>query len=149
MKDEADALRRGDVVLARGLRYARSQLGTARVRPVVARGAAVQVLREFGRGAEMVVAGCRGYGAARDVPLGSVPWQLAGHGSGTVVVVRGLWRPVNKSPGMIAAGVDGSAAQAVLQPRTARRSRRRPPRATGSGCRVPGPGCGSGRRTPR
>ena len=42
--------------------------------------------------------------------LGSVSWQVACHGQGRVVVVRGQWRPVNQAPGLVVAGVDGSPA---------------------------------------
>ncbi|MGH3199900.1 MAG: universal stress protein, partial [Streptosporangiaceae bacterium] len=40
--------------------------------------------------------------------LGSVAWQVAGHASGRVVVVRGEWRPVNAPPGPVVVGADGS-----------------------------------------
>ncbi len=109
-RGEKAALERGEAILARGLRYARSQLGSARVHPVVVRGTATHVLREYSRGAEMVVVGSRGHGGVSGLLLGSVSWQLANHGYGRVVVVRGLWRPANRSPGPVVVGVDGSAA---------------------------------------
>jgi nucleotide-binding universal stress UspA family protein len=40
--------------------------------------------------------------------LGSVSWQVACHGHGRVVIVRGQWRPVNEAPGPVVVGVDGS-----------------------------------------
>jgi len=44
-----------------------------------------------------------------------VTWQVACHGQGRIVIVRGQWRPVNQSPGPVLAGVDGSpASQAAL-----------------------------------
>jgi nucleotide-binding universal stress UspA family protein len=42
--------------------------------------------------------------------LGSVSWQVAGHASGQVVVVRGAGRPANRPPGPVVLGADGSAA---------------------------------------
>ena len=60
--------------------------------------------------AEMVVVGSRGHGELADSSLGSLSWQVACHGQGRVVVVRGQWRPVNQSPGPVVAGVDGSPA---------------------------------------
>ena len=46
--------------------------------------------------------------AGRPAPGLQVPWHLAAHGHGRIVVVRGKWRPVNESPGPVVAGVDGS-----------------------------------------
>jgi len=63
----------------------------------------------------MVVVGCRGHSELPGLQLGSVSWQVAGHAAGRVVVVRGEWRPANKPPGPVVAGVDGSpAAQAAV-----------------------------------
>lgn len=108
-QSQTEAQRRGDALLSRGLKYARSQLSTARVHPVVVRGIAAQVLREYSRAAKMVVTGSRGHGGIKGQLLGSVSWQLAAYGSCTVLVVRGLWRPVNHSPSPVVAGVDCSA----------------------------------------
>jgi nucleotide-binding universal stress UspA family protein len=108
--DENAARRRGDEILTRGLRYAESQLGSANVRPVVVRGPAAHVLCAYGDTAEMVVAGHRGHGGITGQLLGSVPWLLASHGHGPVVIVRGRWRPVNNCPGPVVVGVDGSGA---------------------------------------
>ena len=102
-------------ILARGLPYAESVLGPGRVRAELAGGSAAHVLCERSRTADMVVVGCRGYSELPGLLLGSVAWQVAGHASGRVVVVRGEWRPVNAPPGPVVVGADGSpAAQAAV-----------------------------------
>jgi nucleotide-binding universal stress UspA family protein len=112
--DEAAVLdlarQRGEEILASGLRFAESVLGSGRVRPLLARGSAAHVLTEHSGSSEMVVVGYRGHGGVPGVQLGSVARQVAGHGQGRVVVVRGQWRPVNQAPGPVVAGADGSAA---------------------------------------
>ena len=109
------ARRHGQEILARGLPYVESVLGPGRVRADLAAGSAAQVLRERSRAAEMVVTGSRGQGELPGLRLGSVSWQVAGHASGPVVVVRGAWRPANRPPGPIVLGADGSpAGQAAL-----------------------------------
>jgi nucleotide-binding universal stress UspA family protein len=104
------ARQHGQEILTRGLPYAESVLGPGRVHPDLASGSAAQVLCERSRTAEMVVTGSRGHGELPGLRLGSVPWQLARHGSGPVVVVRGAWRPANRPPGPVVLGADGSAA---------------------------------------
>jgi nucleotide-binding universal stress UspA family protein len=105
----------GREILARGLPYAESVLGPGRVSTELAGGSAAHVLCERSRTAEMVVVGCRGYSELRDLQLGSVSWQVAGHASGRVVVVRGEWQPANQPPGPVVVGADGSpAAQAAI-----------------------------------
>ncbi len=109
------ARQHGREILARGLPYAESVLGPGRVRAELAGGSAAHVLCERSRTADMVVVGCRGYSELRDLQLGSVSWQVAGHASGRVVVVRGEWRPANQAPGPVVVGADGSpAAQAAI-----------------------------------
>jgi nucleotide-binding universal stress UspA family protein len=108
--------RGGEEILARALRPAEAQLGSGRVRKVVVHGKATQVLRELSATAEMVVVGARGQDALDDMLLGSVPWRLAGHGYGPIVVVRGPWRSANHSPGLVMIGVDGSAASRIAIP---------------------------------
>ncbi|MGH7732410.1 MAG: universal stress protein [Gemmatimonadales bacterium] len=102
------ARRHGREILARGLPYAESVLGPGRVRAELAAGSAAHVLCERSRTADMVVVGCRGHGELPGLLLGSVAWQVAGHASGRVVVVRGEWRPVNAPPGPVVVGADGS-----------------------------------------
>src|SRR2546430_1841158 len=104
------ARQHGQEILTRGLRYAESVLGPGRVHPDLASGSAAQVLCEHSRAAEMVVVGSRGQGELPGLRLGSVAWQVAGHASGRVVVVRGAWRPANRVPGPIVLGADGSPA---------------------------------------
>jgi nucleotide-binding universal stress UspA family protein len=104
------AQRRGEEVLARILPYAESVLGPGLVRPDLAAGSAAQVLCERSRTAEMVVVGGRGHSELPGLLLGSVPWHVAGHAAGRVVVVRGAGRSVNRSPGAVVVGADGSAA---------------------------------------
>jgi nucleotide-binding universal stress UspA family protein len=102
------ARQHGQQILIRGLPYAESVLGPGRVHPDLAAGSAAQVLCERSRTAEMVVVGGRGHGELPGLRLGSVSWQVAGHASGRVVVVRGAWRPANRVPGPVVLGADGS-----------------------------------------
>lgn len=109
------ARRHGQEILTRGLPYAESVLGPGRVRADLAAGPAARVLCERSRAAEMVVVGSRGHGELPGLRLGSVSWQVAGHASGPVVVVRGAWRPANRPPGPVVLGADGSpAGQAAI-----------------------------------
>jgi len=109
------ARQHGKEILARGLPYAESVLGPGRVHAELASGSAAHALCERSRTADMVVVGCRGHSELPGLRLGSVSWQVAGHGRGRVVVVRGEWRPANQPPGPVVAGVDGSlASQAAL-----------------------------------
>jgi nucleotide-binding universal stress UspA family protein len=103
------ARQHGQEVLTRGL-YVESVLGPGRVHPDLASGSPAQVLCERSRAAEMVVVGSRGQGELPGLRLGSVAWQVAGHASGRVVVVRGAWRPANRVPGPVVLGADGSPA---------------------------------------
>jgi nucleotide-binding universal stress UspA family protein len=98
----------GGEILARGVRLAGAVPDLADVRTVLAEGSPAHVLCERSIAAEMVVVGSRGHGGMADSWLGSVSWQVACHGLGRVVVVRGQWRPVNHPPGPVVAGVDGS-----------------------------------------
>jgi len=102
------ARQHGKKVLARGLPYAESVLGPGRVCSALVGGSAAHVLCEGSRIAEMVVVGSRGHGNLPGLRLGSVSAQVAGHGHGRIVVVRGQWRPVNEWPGPIVVGADGS-----------------------------------------
>ena len=104
------ARQHGREVLARGLPYAESVLGPGRVRADLAAGSAARVLCERSRVADMVVTGSRGHGELPGWRLGSVAWQVAGHASGRVVVVRGAWQPANQPPGPVVLGTDGSSA---------------------------------------
>jgi nucleotide-binding universal stress UspA family protein len=105
----------GGDILARGVRLAGTVPDLPDVRTVLAEGSPAHVLCERSSTAEMVVVGSRGHGGLADSRLGSVSWQVACHGQGRVVVVRGHWRPVNQAPGPVVVGVDGSpASQAAL-----------------------------------
>jgi nucleotide-binding universal stress UspA family protein len=104
------ARQQGKEILAHGLPYAESVLGSDDVASALADGPAARVLCERSRTAEMVVVGSRGNTELPGLLLGSVAWQVAGHATGRVVVVRGQWRPVNHAPGPVVAGVDGSPA---------------------------------------
>ncbi len=109
------ARQHGQEVLVRGLPYAESVLGPGRVAAALADGSAAHVLCERSRTADMVVVGARGHSELPGLLLGSVSWQVAGHATGRVVVVRGAWRPPNRPPGPVVAGVDGSpASQAAV-----------------------------------
>src|SRR5690242_19029588 len=104
------ARQHGQELLSRGLPYAESVLGLGRVQPDLAAGSAAHVWCERSRAAEMVVVGSRGQGELPGLRLGSVSWQVAGHASGRVVVVRDAWRPANRVPGPVVLGADGSPA---------------------------------------
>ena len=109
------ARQHGREILAQGLPYAESVLGSGRVRAELAGGSAAHVLCERSRAADMVVLGSRGYSELRDLQLGSVSWQVAGHARGRVVVVRGEWRQARQTPGPVVVGADGSpAAQGAI-----------------------------------
>jgi nucleotide-binding universal stress UspA family protein len=100
----------GKEILAHGLPYVEPTLGSGYIATELADGPAARVLCERSRSAEMVVVGSRGNTELPGLLLGSVAWQVAGHATGRVVVVRGQWRPVNHAPGPVVAGVDGSLA---------------------------------------
>lgn len=104
------ACEHGAEVLSRGAGYAESILGADWVIPALIRGAPAQVLCEHASSAEIVVVGSRGLGGIGGLLLGPVPWQVASHARGPVVVVRGRTRPANASPGPVVAGADGSSA---------------------------------------
>jgi nucleotide-binding universal stress UspA family protein len=100
---------RGEHILAAGVGYARAALGAGSVVPLLARGSPAEVLCEQSASALMVVLGVRGQDGIAGLALGSVPWQVAGHAQGPVVIVRGRWRRANQPQGPIVAGTDGSA----------------------------------------
>ena len=104
------ASQRGEHSVARGLQYAESVVGSDWIRAEVSGQPPAQALCERSKAAEMVVLGSHGHGRLPGLLLGSVPWHVAMHGHGRVVIIRGKWRPVNQSPGPVVAGVDGSAA---------------------------------------
>ncbi len=104
--DRAERL--GGGILARGVRLAGTVPDLSDVRTVLAEGSPAHVLCERSGAAEMVVVGSRGHGGLAGSQLGSVSWQVASHGQGRIVVVRGRWRPVNQTLGPIVAGIDGS-----------------------------------------
>jgi nucleotide-binding universal stress UspA family protein len=101
---------RCEQILACGAGYASSVADLSYVRTVLAEGSPARALCERSSDAEMVVVGSRGLGGVAGSLLGSVAWQVASHGKGRVVVVRGQWRPANRAPDLIVAGVDGSPA---------------------------------------
>ena len=105
------ARRTGEQVLAQALRFARTVMGAAVVRPLLATGPAAQVLCRHSLDADLVVVGSRGRGGLAGLLLGSVSQQVAAHAQGRVVVVRGHWhRAAEYTPGPVAVGADGSAA---------------------------------------
>jgi len=103
------AKKHGEEILAAGVRYGQAVLGADGVIPLLAVGSPAQVLLEQSASAEMVVLGIRGQGGIAGLALGSVPWQVAGHALGPVVIVRAPWRRGNQPRGLVVAGVDGSA----------------------------------------
>ena len=105
------ARRTGEQVLAQALRFARTVMGAAAVRPLLASGPAAQVLCGHSLDADLVVVGSRGRGGLAGLLLGSVSQQVAAHAQGRVAVVRGHWhKAAEYAPGPVAVGADGSAA---------------------------------------
>jgi len=105
------AQRAADQILARALRFARTVISPATVRPLLAAGPPAQVLCGCSADADMVVVGARGQGGLTGLLLGSVGQQVSAHAHGRVVVVRGHWHPAAEYvPGPVAVGADGSAA---------------------------------------
>lgn len=111
-----DLLRwQGEEIVNQGLHHAEPTAGPEDVQPLLVLGSPARVLCEHSGTATMTVVGSRGHGGLAGLRLGSVAWQLAGHGQGRVVIVRGSGRPANAAPGPVVAGLDGSAAsRAVL-----------------------------------
>ena len=101
--------RRGEEILGRGLEHAEPFAGPGGVGTLLAPGAPARMLCERSTAADMVVVGSRGYGRLAGLLLGSVAWQLAGHGHGRIVIVRDPGRSPDRSPGPVVAGVDVSA----------------------------------------
>lgn len=108
------ARQQGEEIVNRGLHHAEPIAGRGGVQPLLALGAPAQVLCEHSAAAGMVVVGSRGHGRLAGLLLGSVAWQLAAHGQGRIVIVRGSGRLANSAPGPVVAGVDGSAASCAV-----------------------------------
>lgn len=104
------ARQRGEQLLDQALRYIEPIVGADGAEKLLADGSAARVLCEHSETAGMVVVGPRGHGRLAGMLLGSVAWQLAGHGQGRIVIVRGTERRANCEPGPVVTGVDGSAA---------------------------------------
>jgi nucleotide-binding universal stress UspA family protein len=99
----------GERVVTGGVRHAQGIMGAGDIRPLLAAGPPARVLCELSRTAGMVVLGNRGCGGLPGLLLGSVSAQVAAHGRGVVVVVRGHWRPVpGYAPRPVVVGADGS-----------------------------------------
>lgn len=101
---------RGERRLAEGLRYAESVVGSSLMSIEVTDKPPALALCERSKDAEMTVLGACGHSALPGMLLGSVPWHVAAHGYGRIVVVRGKWAAVNAGCGPVVAGVDGSPA---------------------------------------
>ena len=105
----------GEEIVNQGLHHAEPMTGPGGVQPLLVLGSPARVLCEHSGTAGMVVVGSRGHGGLDGLLLGSVAWQLAGHGHGRLVIVRGPGGPAKTAPGPVVAGVDGSASsRAVL-----------------------------------
>jgi nucleotide-binding universal stress UspA family protein len=103
------ASRGSEPLLEAGLKLARSIAGQEAAQPLLADGPIAAGLCERSGEAEMVVVGSRGRGGMPGLPIGSVGLQVAAHGRGRIVVVRGDWQPVpGHAPLPVVAGVDGS-----------------------------------------
>jgi nucleotide-binding universal stress UspA family protein len=108
--------RRGEEILGRGVEHAEPFAGPGGVGTLLVSGSPAHVLCDRSIAADMVVVGSRGHGRLTGLLLGSVAWQLGGHGQGRIVIVRDPERSPDRSPGPIVAGVDVSAqSQAALE----------------------------------
>lgn len=106
----------GDKIVKRGVEHAGPFAGPGGVQPLLVSGAPARVLCERSGPASMVVVGSRGHGRLAGLLLGSVAWQLAGHGQGRIVIVRKPTRRADGDPGRVVVGVDGSpASHAALE----------------------------------
>ena len=106
----------GEKIVNRGVEHARPFAGRGGVQPLLVSGPPVRVLCERSGANTMVVVGSRGRGRLAGLLLGSVAWQLAGHGQGRMVIVREAARRPNSAPGPVVAGIDGSpASHAALE----------------------------------
>lgn len=101
---------RGEHRLAEGLRYADSVVGSSLMSVEMTNDPPALALCGRSKNAEMTVLGACGHSALPGMLLGSVPWHVAAHGRGRIVVVRGRWAAVNADAGPVLAGVDGSPA---------------------------------------
>jgi nucleotide-binding universal stress UspA family protein len=101
---------RGERRLAEGLHYAESVVGSSSVGVEVTDEPPALALCVRSKDAEMTVLGACGHSALPGMLLGSVPWHVAAHGRGRIVVLRGRWTAVNADAGPVVAGVDGSPA---------------------------------------
>lgn len=101
---------RGERRLAEGLSYAESVVGSSLMSVEVTDEPPALALCGRSKDAEMTVLGACGDSALPGMLLGSVPWHVAAHGCGRIVVVRGRWTAVNADAGPVVAGVDGSPA---------------------------------------
>jgi nucleotide-binding universal stress UspA family protein len=105
------AWRYAERVVADGVRHAQGSMGAGDVRPLLLSGPPASVLCEVSGSADIVVLGSRGRGGLAGLLLGSVSSQVAAHGRGVVIVVRGHWRPVpGYVPRPVVVGADGSGA---------------------------------------
>jgi nucleotide-binding universal stress UspA family protein len=105
------AWRYAERVVAGGVRHAQGSMEAADVRPLLLSGPPARALCELSASADMVVLGSRGRGGLAGLLLGSVSSQVAAHGHGVVVVVRGHWQPVpGYVPRPVVVGADGSGA---------------------------------------
>lgn len=93
-------------VLARAEQRAHDRTPGLEIARTVASGETLTVLRSESRHAVLTVVGGRGHGGFGDLLLGSTVVQLAAHGHGPLMVVRG--RPDPEGPVLLA--VDGSPA---------------------------------------
>jgi nucleotide-binding universal stress UspA family protein len=106
----------GDEIVERGVEHAAPFAGPGGVQPLLVSGPPARVLCERSGSASMMVVGSRGHGRLAGLLLGSVAWQLAGHGQGRMVIVREPARRAGDAPGRIVVGVDGSpASHAALE----------------------------------
>jgi len=91
MPDSADYRAQAEEAVDKAITEARNAdqaYGAVPVRPVVVKAAPARALLEQGKGAALLVVGCRGHGGLTEALLGSVSQHVVHHAPCPVVIIR-------------------------------------------------------------